>query len=440
MILQNWWYTTLLNTKTKFCEPLRKNISCDVLVVGGGMAGLHAALYLVQKGKKVVLLERNICGGSSTGKSAGFLTPDSELELNQIIRRYGKKDAIKVWGIAAQGVDLIVNTIKRYKLKCDLVKQDSLFVGVGKGGHMDVEYEAEARKDIGFEYKLYNADGLKKVNGGRGYTAGIKYSGTYGVNPLLYAQELKSVLLRLGVKIYESTEFVNIKGHVAKTHLGSVRAKNIIIAIDKMKRDISEVSNETYHAQTFLSITEPLSKKDINILFPRYNVMCWDSSLVYSYYRLTGDHRLLLGGGSAMTTFSRKDVTKPDVINNVISGFKKRFPGLKHVEFIQYWPGRIDTTKDLIPIVDFDPKYSHIQYVLGCVGLPWAAFCGYYAARRLIDTNFCEEYCRYLKINRKYFVPHWLQEVIGKMLAFSINNVYSKYVQKEKLEDTQHKH
>jgi gamma-glutamylputrescine oxidase len=49
-------------------------------LIGGGAAGLAAAARLMGTGKKVVLLERNICEGSSTGKSAGFMTPDSELE------------------------------------------------------------------------------------------------------------------------------------------------------------------------------------------------------------------------------------------------------------------------------------------------------------------------------------------------------------------------
>ncbi|MBI1866508.1 MAG: FAD-binding oxidoreductase, partial [Candidatus Staskawiczbacteria bacterium] len=395
MILQNWWYTTLLNTKVDACSPLIENISCDVLVVGGGMAGLHAAKYLTEAGRKVVLLERNICGGSSTGKSAGFLTPDSELELGQLVRRYGSEDAKVVWSIASQGVDLIIQNIKKHDIKCDLLKQDSLFVGLGQKGSQEVQEEAYARKKLNLPFTLYHKEELKKINTGREYTLGIQYSDTYGINPLLYAQELKKILLTLGVKIYESTEVTEIKGHTAKTHLGSVTAENIIICIDKMKPSFSRVAKQTYHAQTFLSISEPLEKKDIKDMFPITDVMCWDSKLVYTYYRLTGDNRLLVGGGSALTTFSSMDVTPPKIIERVIGGLKKQFPILNHVEFIQYWPGRIDTTKDLIPIVDFDSQMPHVQYVLGCVGLPWAAFCGDYAARRLLEPEYCHIYCKY---------------------------------------------
>lgn len=430
MILQNWWYTTLLNTNVGARPPLMGDISCDVLIIGGGMAGLQAAKHLVEAGKKVVLLERNICGGSSTGKSAGFLTPDSELELGQLVRRYGWEDAKVVWSIASQGVDLIVENIKRHKLACDLLEQASLFVGIGRSGAKAVEEEASAREKLGFPYELYTERELKKVNAGKGYSRGIRYGGTYGINPLLYAQELKAVLLEGGVAIFESTEVMGIQGHQAKTHLGSVEAENIIICIDKMKPSMSEVANQVYHAQTFLSISEPLEKQDIRELFPGPNIMCWDSMLVYTYYRLTGDHRLLVGGGSALTTFSPVDVTPPRVIERVIRELKAHFPHLEHLEFIQYWPGRIDTTKDLIPIVDFDPNMPHVQYLLGCVGLPWAAFCGDYAARRLLDPEYCHRYCKYLKIEREYIIPLWAQNIFGKMLTFSLNNAYAKYIQK----------
>jgi gamma-glutamylputrescine oxidase len=77
LLLQNWWFTTLIGTRLPIEPPLREDLKCDVLIVGGGAWGLAAAARFVGTGKRGVPLEKNICGGSSTGKSAGFLTPDS---------------------------------------------------------------------------------------------------------------------------------------------------------------------------------------------------------------------------------------------------------------------------------------------------------------------------------------------------------------------------
>lgn len=430
LLLQNWWYTSLLQTETDECPPLMENISCDVVVVGGGMAGLHAAQQLVEGGKSVVLLERNICGGSSTGKSAGFLTPDSELELHQLIRRFGPEGGKKVWEMASRGIERIVTNVKTYQMNCDLLEQDSLFLGIGSSGLHAVREEADTREKAGYASTVYEGGKLRSVINAKGYSAGIRYSGTYAINPLLYAQELKAVLLKKGVRVYESTAVTEILGHKVKTHLGSVEATSIILCIDKLKRGLSDISDKVYHAQTFLSVSEPLSREEVQEIYPEKPMLCWDSKLVYTYFRLTGDNRMLLGGGSALTTFTPNDITSPRVIDNVIEDFRHRFPFLKHHEFIQYWPGRIDTSRDLVPIVDTDPHRKHVQYALGCVGLPWATFCGDYAARKILDPTLCS-HDEYLRLDRPFFIPNWLQHLCGKMIAFSLNNGWSKYFQRD---------
>ena len=60
MIIQNWWFTTLLEHKYKVCPPLQKDIECDVLIIGGGMSGISAAAAFINKGLNVVVIEKNI--------------------------------------------------------------------------------------------------------------------------------------------------------------------------------------------------------------------------------------------------------------------------------------------------------------------------------------------------------------------------------------------
>ncbi len=441
MILQNWWYTTLMESKEPMHPPLKSDIECDILIVGGGAAGLSAAYTLMDKGLKIVLLEKNICGGSSTGKSAGFLTPDSELELSQLTRRFGREAAKEMWDIASSGVNRMVSIIQQNKLNCDLQVQDSLFLGNGKSGWDEIIHESNARKELGYEQMLYNKEEVKNLIGSEKYYGGVRYPGTYSINPLLYSQGLKKILVDNGVLIYEASEVKELGGHVVKTHLGSVKAGQIIFCADKISPKLSHFAGTIFHAQTFLSVSEPLEVHDIEEMFPSGKYQCWDSDLVYSYFRLTGDNRILLGGGSALTTFSRNDVTSPGVIKDVISNFKNKFPHLDHVDFIQYWPGRIDTTRDLIPTVVRDEKQPWIHFVLGCVGLPWATFCGDFAARHAYDDENCTDHKCYLYFrgNRNFLIPVWMENVFGKQLVFSINNAWAKYYQKDILSDAKSK-
>ena len=170
MIVQNWWFTTLLEKKYKVCPPLQGDIHCDVLIIGGGMSGVSAAAALIGKGLKVVLIEKNILGGSSSGRSAGFLTPDSELELSQLIRRYGIEGAQKLWSIPVKGTDLIRKNVEKYKIDCDFRIQDSLFLGIGEDGHEAVKEELASRKSVGFKnQEVYNSSDLNKILTAEGF-------------------------------------------------------------------------------------------------------------------------------------------------------------------------------------------------------------------------------------------------------------------------------
>ncbi len=432
MILQNWWFTTLLGIREPLRPPVKGDVKSDVLIIGAGAAGLAAALRFVGSGKKVILLDKNICGGSSTGKSAGFLTPDSELELSQLLRKYGINGARELWQVATSGVDIMVSNIKKYKIECDLQVQDCLFLGNGSGGWKDVQDEVESRKKLGYSSTVYTKSDVPSVLGSNAYSGAIRYTGTYGVDALLYAQEIKQVLLDAGIEIFESSEVISYKDHTVYTHLGSVTADEIIFCIDKPNPEITKYNKNVYHAQTFLSISEPLSDSEIANLFPQGPLQCWDSDLVYTYFRLTGTKRLLVGGGDMMSTYAKNDTTTPHIINHVIGGLKEKIPSLQHLRFIQYWQGRIDMTRDLIPTVLRDPTHPWIHFVLGCVGLPWATFCGDFVARNVLDNKEpdAEKYYKYFSPDRKFFMPLWLEQILGKRLVFTINNAWAKYKQK----------
>jgi gamma-glutamylputrescine oxidase len=433
MINQNWWFSTLLIKQFKYCPPLNKSIKCDVLIVGGGFSGVSAAAEFLQKGFNVVLIDRNMVGGSSSGRSAGFLTPDSELELHQLVRRFGTDAAREIWEMPCRGIDRIVRSIRKNDIECGLLEQDSLFLGIGKGGKAAVNSELECRKSVGFsDQQLYEEDELRNILGAEGFTAGIRYTGTYGINPLLCLQGLKDVLIDNGMQVFESTEMVRLEDHTAYTHGGSITANQIIIAADKPSGSLSPLAGEVFHAQTFMSVTEPLTDKELDLLFPSGKQMqCWDSKLVYSYFRLTGDNRLLLGGGSALTTFLPDAYNGQLIIRKVIKEFKGRFPHLKDLAFIQFWPGLIDTTRDLLPIIVRPPNQPHLQFILGIVGLPWATFAGSFAARNILgeaDEDY-RKYYPYFSNRRHFALPSGLARIIGKPALFSLTNSWAKFYQ-----------
>ena len=183
-------------------------------------------------------------------------------------------------------------------------------------------------------------------------------------------------------------------------------------------------------------VSEPLSDRDLRVLFPSGEQMqCWDSKLVYSYFRLTGDNRLLLGGGTPVTTFLKDAYNNPGIIRRVIKDFRGHFPGLDDLSFIQFWPGQIDMTRDLLPVIARPPEHPHIRFILGCVGIPWATFCGSFAARNILgeaDEDY-KKYFNYFSNRRNFTLPTGLGKVIGKPIFFALANSWAKFYQVDKL-------
>lgn len=424
MIYENWLYTGSLNIKTVYCDPLQDNLKTDCLVIGGGFAGLHAALRLINAGKKVVLIEKRFCGGSSSGQSGGFLTPESEEDLRQIIAKYGKEKGKLVYNIPRKGVKLIVDTINKHKFNCDLRKQDSLYFSTKTAHNKFIKEEAESKKDQKLPFIIYNKNTIKKIHPGKNYILGLKYPGSYGINSFAYCQEMKNLLLKKGVKIFEDSEVLKIDGNTAKTHLGSVTAKNIILCMDKLKSEIDEeLSHNYYHLQTFLTISEPLSRQEMRSLFPRQELMCWDTDLIYIHYRPILGNRIILGGSSPMVTYYKKTYYSPKVIESFINKLKTSFPSIKDVKFTHFWAGMLDVTKDLMPIADYVPKNKSIQYSMGCAGLNWAAYCGDYLAQRIIDPKKTEDFTEFLGAQRKFFISKNLQKILGKRISFALSHL-----------------
>jgi gamma-glutamylputrescine oxidase len=434
VLLQNWWYTTLLGTQDPIEPPLTADVKADVAVVGAGMAGLSAALRLAESGHDIVLIDRNICGGSTTGKSAGFLTPDSELELSQILRRFGAAGARDLWDVPVQGIERITSTVQKYGIECDLQRQDSLFLANDKSGLADVREEVAARNQLGYPVTEYSAAQVAQVVGSDRFHAGVRYSGTYGIDALRYSQGVKRVLLDRGVRIFESTEAHTIDGHTVRTHGGSVTADQIVVCADTSSPRFCRYTEDVSPAETYLTISAPLTDRDVKTLFPGDRLQCWDSDLIYSYWRLTGDHRILLGGGSVLSTYVRKAATAPRVAEHVVRKFRAKFPALAGVEFLQYWPGLIDTTRDLFPTIIRDPQAPWIQFVLGCVGLPWAAFCGDFVGRHALNTETQTDHVffEYFRPDRRFLMPLWSERLLGKPIVFALNNAWAKYYQVDK--------
>ncbi len=405
---------------------LAQDLVCDVAIVGGGMAGLMCAQQLHEAGVHAVILEKDFCGAGASGKTSGFITPDSEIELSSLVENYGPTEAKRIWEFVVSGVEAIRKNIEEHSIACDYEVQDSLFVGTNKRGFEHTKEEHNAREQLSYKSTLYTKEELAIVFGAQGYFGGVRYPDTFGMNSYLYCQALRDILVGKGVAIYEQTEVTSLGKGTLVANGKQITAKHIVVAADHFALQLGLLDYQLYHIQTFLGITKPLSDEAIKTIFPQDRMMVWDTDLVYEYYRLTGDNRMLIGGADLRYTYEmheRPQAPRP-IAKKMLRYMEQRFPGIEFpLESI--WPGMLGVTKDLLPIMGQDKDDSSVTYIAAASGLPWAAALGRYVADKVKDGR--EDFDSVFTPYRTFIAPRFIETIAHKQITYALAHGYAKY-------------
>ncbi len=400
-------------------------VQADVVIIGGGMAGLSCAQRLQEAGRSVVVLEKDFCGAGASGKTSGFITPDSEIELSALVATYGPEKAKRIWEFVLSGVETIRANISRYGIACDYQVQDSLFIANNRAGSRYIQEEHRVRKALGYESTLYGADGMRAIVGSKGYAGGIRYPNTFGINSYLYVQALRAALADAGVRIYEQSPVTRILPGGAETPAGAVRAPRVIVCMDRFIPELGALRKEVYHVQTFLGISKPLRDSDAQKIFTRDRFMAWDTDLVYNYFRITGENRILLGGGDVLYTYARSvSMNTARFKKRLGRYFRKKFPDIA-IELEYIWPGMLGVSKDLLPIMGPDAAMPNVWYVGAATGLPWAAALGGYAADRLLSGR--DEFDDIFSWRRRFLIGPRVQSVLTTPLTYALSHGITEY-------------
>jgi gamma-glutamylputrescine oxidase len=419
-----YWY----DHETPRAEPLRSAVRSEVVVVGGGIAGLTCAQTLAARGTDVTVVERAFCGAGASGKSSGFVTPDSELELSDLVSNYGERRGQALWEFARSGVERIRRTIEELAIDCDYQVQDSLFVArSARAFRKVIEAEHRTHSSLGYRSTLYDRESLTAIVGSRAYHGGIRYAGTFGMNSYAYCRALRDEIERRGVRIYEGTPATRLTEHGIETPCGAVAARTVVVLTDRDLPALGLAAPAVYHVRTFLAVSRPLAADEIRVIFPGDRLMVWDTDVIYQYFRITGGGRLLVGGAHPWSMYARGGIRSGSRVARKLRRYLgEHFPSLD-IELQHLWPGLLGVSLDFAPVVgrhDGLPVY----FAGAGAGLPWAAALGEYLAQKI--TNGRAELDEMLSPERHLAIGRPLQRLLGKPVAFALSHAAAKYVRK----------
>ena len=196
-------------------EPLRENISTDVLIIGGGLAGLLCADRLARAGVDYTLVEADaICSGITQNTTAK-ITSQHGLMYDALLRKMGVEKA-QLYLKANQ------NALQQYRdlcpsIGCDFQEQDAFVYALDDREKIDKELEAlhKLNFDAAFEKELPLPFPV---------AGAVRFPRQAQFHPLKFVAGITRNL-----RIYEHTKVRHLMPGKAFTNGGTITARKIIV-------------------------------------------------------------------------------------------------------------------------------------------------------------------------------------------------------------------
>lgn len=197
-------------------EALADDTSTDVLIVGGGMAGVLCAYKLKKAGVDCMLVEADKIGGGVTGYTTAKITLGHGLIYEQLIQRFGEDQARLYLNAQLDAAREYASLCR--EIDCDYETTDSYVYSLRNTEKIKKEIAALNRLGVYAEWS--DAQALPMDVAGA-----VRVKNQAQFHPLKFLYRIAEHL-----PIYENTKVVEFLPRCVKTNHGTIRFNRLIVA------------------------------------------------------------------------------------------------------------------------------------------------------------------------------------------------------------------
>lgn len=213
MQMDSIWETTV---QMPAFSPLEGDLSTDILVIGGGLAGLLCAWNLTRSGIACTLIEEKRIMHGVSGRTTAKITSQHGLIYDRLLRDLGPERARMYWQANEDALAFFRNQAQA--AEWDFLPQNNYIYATSGNERLENEMAAYEKLQIPARWET-NLPLPFPISGALCFTNQAQF------HPLKFAANISAAL-----RIYENTKAISLSNNQVRTPKGTITAEKVIIA------------------------------------------------------------------------------------------------------------------------------------------------------------------------------------------------------------------
>jgi glycine/D-amino acid oxidase-like deaminating enzyme len=329
--------------------PLSGSTRADVLVIGGGYAGLSTALHLAEQGVDVVVLEAREIGFGGSGRNGGQVNPGLKHDPDELIALYGPERGEYLVRFSGGTADTVFGLIDKHGMDVPRVR-----AGWIQGAHTPdalrtIENRARQWACYGAAGEVLDRAGAAALMGTDRYLGGWVDTRGGVIQPLSFVRGLAQAALVAGARIHTDSPVAALTREgtqwTARTVGGAqVNADRVVICTNAYVGNLwPGLQQSIIDIGSYQVATRPLPPGIRATIMPKGHYVS-DSRTLVLYFRLDHEGRLLMGGRGPF-----REPKGPGDWAHLERVLAKMYPQAAGQPIEYRWCGRVAVTRDYLP-------------------------------------------------------------------------------------------
>lgn len=349
---------------------LTNDLSCDVVIVGGGITGAFLGYYLTQAGLRAVVLERAYLGSGSTAASTAMCQYELDVDLFDLRKKLGTQRANNAYLGNLYSVHALARLCqKELPDDCQFAYCQSFYLASKPGDVAHLADEGEARRGIGIEAEYLSENDLSHRFHLKA-PASLLSNDTAQVDPYRLTHTLLQEAVKQGLQAFERTQVhrcaVTPNGQRVTVYAGShrIEAGHVVVCTGYEADNLVPRDLVNLHS-TYVVVGRPGEAASL----PTGNAQIWETARPYLYTRTTADGRIMVGG--------RDEVVKGAAFQRTVLEHKAEKLAQQFQELFDaptpftrdfVWAGVYGETDDGLPYIGQHKDFPRTYFALGYGG------------------------------------------------------------------------